>query len=63
PILWSAGAGASVMKRVAAPMIGGMITSTLLTLLVLPIAYKLTIGRRRLRPLSVPGPEEPEENR
>jgi Cu(I)/Ag(I) efflux system membrane protein CusA/SilA len=58
PIMWSAGAGASVMKRVAAPMIGGMITSTLLTLLVLPIVYRLTIGRRRLRPRSAPGPEE-----
>jgi Cu(I)/Ag(I) efflux system membrane protein CusA/SilA len=59
PIMWSAGAGASVMKRVAAPMIGGMVTSTLLTLLVLPIAYRLTIGRRRIRQqnLAAPSPE------
>jgi Cu(I)/Ag(I) efflux system membrane protein CusA/SilA len=49
PVMWSAGAGASVMKRVAAPMIGGMLTSALVTLLVLPIVYQLIIGRRRLR--------------
>src|ERR1044071_859993 len=36
PILWGTGTGASVMKRVAAPMVGGMISSTLLTLLVIP---------------------------
>ena len=36
PILWSEGAGADVMKRIAAPMVGGMVTSTLLVLLVLP---------------------------
>jgi outer membrane protein TolC len=49
PVMWSAGAGASVMKRVAAPMIGGMLTSALVTLLVLPIVYQIVIGRRRLR--------------
>ncbi|HWP02977.1 MAG TPA: CusA/CzcA family heavy metal efflux RND transporter, partial [Gemmatimonadaceae bacterium] len=41
PIMWSGGAGASVMKRIAAPMIGGMVSSTVLTLLVLPAAYSL----------------------
>jgi Cu(I)/Ag(I) efflux system membrane protein CusA/SilA len=49
PVMWSAGAGASVMKRVAAPMIGGMLTSALVTLLVLPIVYQIVIGRRRVR--------------
>ena len=39
PILWSTGAGSQVMKRIAAPMIGGMITSTLLTLIVIPAIY------------------------
>jgi Cu(I)/Ag(I) efflux system membrane protein CusA/SilA len=39
PIMWSEGTGASVMKRVAAPMIGGMLSSTLLTLLVMPVVY------------------------
>jgi Cu(I)/Ag(I) efflux system membrane protein CusA/SilA len=41
PILWSDGAGADVMKRIAAPMVGGMITSTLLTLIVIPAIYSL----------------------
>ncbi len=41
PIMWSEGAGADVMKRIAAPMVGGMITSTVLTLLVIPAIYSL----------------------
>jgi Cu(I)/Ag(I) efflux system membrane protein CusA/SilA len=41
PILWGSGTGASVMKRIAVPMVGGMLTSTLLTLLVLPAIYSL----------------------
>ena len=45
PILWGNGAGASVMKRIAAPMVGGMISSTLLTLLVIPVVYALVRER------------------
>ena len=45
PALWSQGAGASVMKRIAAPMVGGMVTSTILTLVVIPVIYYL--WRRR----------------
>jgi len=45
PIMWSTGAGASVMKRIAAPMIGGMVSSTILTLLVIPAIYSLWKGR------------------
>ena len=41
PILWSTGTGADVMKRIAAPMIGGMVTSTILTLVVIPAIYYL----------------------
>ena len=41
PIMWTTGAGADVMKRIAAPMIGGMVSSTLLTLLVIPVLYAL----------------------
>jgi copper/silver efflux system protein len=41
PIMWSTSAGADVMKRIAAPMIGGLITSFLLELLVYPAIYKL----------------------
>jgi copper/silver efflux system protein len=41
PILWGTGAGAGVMKRIAAPMVGGMISSTILTLIVIPAVYSL----------------------
>ena len=49
PALWAQGTGAEVMQRIAAPMIGGMITSTVLTLLVLPVLYFLW-RRRGLNP-------------
>ncbi len=45
PILWSQGTGADVMKRIAAPMVGGMITSTVLTLVVIPSIYLLWRSR------------------
>jgi Cu(I)/Ag(I) efflux system membrane protein CusA/SilA len=45
PLLWSDGAGAEIMKRVAAPMLGGLITSAFLTLEVIPVLY--TIWRTR----------------
>jgi copper/silver efflux system protein len=45
PIMWSHGTGADVMQRIAAPMVGGMITSTVLTLVVIPAVYLL--WRRR----------------
>ena len=41
PILWSGGTGADVMKRIAAPMVGGLVTSTVLTLMVIPAIYVL----------------------
>jgi copper/silver efflux system protein len=41
PILWGGGAGATVMRRIAAPMIGGMVSSSILTLLVIPAIYAL----------------------
>jgi Cu(I)/Ag(I) efflux system membrane protein CusA/SilA len=48
PILWGSGTGASVMKRIAAPMVGGMVTATLLTLIVIPVVY-LWWRERQLR--------------
>jgi Cu(I)/Ag(I) efflux system membrane protein CusA/SilA len=39
PIMWTTGTGADVMKRIAAPMIGGMVSSTILTLIVIPALY------------------------
>ena len=41
PILWSTGTGSEVMRRIAAPMVGGMVSSTLLTLIVIPALYAL----------------------
>ena len=49
PILWSQGAGADVMKRIAAPMVGGMVSSTVLTLVVIPAIYSLWKEREVLR--------------
>ena len=45
PILWSHGTGADVMKRIAAPMVGGVVTSALLELLVYPALYLVWKGR------------------
>jgi Cu(I)/Ag(I) efflux system membrane protein CusA/SilA len=39
--MWSTGAGSEIMQRIAVPMIGGMISSTLLTLIVIPAIYGL----------------------
>ena len=39
PIMWHHGTGAEVMQRIAVPMIGGMVSSTLLTLIVIPAIY------------------------
>ena len=46
PILWSTGTGSEVMRRIAAPMVGGMVSSTVLTLLVIPALYMLVKGWR-----------------
>jgi Cu(I)/Ag(I) efflux system membrane protein CusA/SilA len=45
PIMWGSGTGSDVMKRIAAPMIGGMISSTILTLVVIPALYALFKAR------------------
>ena len=45
PIMWSHGAGADVMKRIAAPMIGGIVTSFLLELVVYPVIFEIWRGR------------------
>ncbi|MBD3415284.1 MAG: CusA/CzcA family heavy metal efflux RND transporter [Candidatus Aminicenantes bacterium] len=46
PIMWGHGAGSQVMKRIAAPMVGGLITSTILTLIVIPAIYYVWRGRK-----------------
>jgi Cu(I)/Ag(I) efflux system membrane protein CusA/SilA len=45
PIMWSRGAGADIMKRIAAPMVGGVVTSALMELAVYPVIYYLWKGR------------------
>lgn len=50
PILWSTGAGSEVMQRIAVPMIGGMVSSTVLTLVVIPAVYGLVKGWRLATP-------------
>ena len=47
PILWSVGAGSEVMRRIAVPMVGGMLSSTFLTLIVIPAIYAFV----KLRPI------------
>jgi len=54
PIMWSHGAGADVMKRIAAPMIGGMVTSTILTLVIIPTIYYFWKGRELRRAAQLP---------
>jgi len=55
PIMWSHGTGAEVMQRIAVPMIGGMVSSTLLTLIVIPAIYavvkELAIRSARAAPM------------
>ncbi|MFZ5540641.1 MAG: efflux RND transporter permease subunit [Pseudomonadota bacterium] len=46
PIMWSTGAGSEVMRRIAAPMVGGMVSSTVLTLAVIPAIYALVMQWR-----------------
>jgi Cu(I)/Ag(I) efflux system membrane protein CusA/SilA len=59
PIMWGEGAGGSVMRRIAAPMIGGMVSSTLLTLVAIPALYLLwrrwELARAAARPSAFPG--------
>jgi Cu(I)/Ag(I) efflux system membrane protein CusA/SilA len=49
PLLWADGAGAEIMKRVAVPMLGGLATSAILTLEVLPVLYTIWRGRQLRR--------------
>ena len=45
PIMWGSGTGSEVMRRIAAPMVGGMISVTFLSLIVIPVLYALAKGR------------------
>jgi Cu(I)/Ag(I) efflux system membrane protein CusA/SilA len=52
PIVWGSGTGSEVMSRIAAPMLGGMLTAPLLSLFIVPAVYALM---RRGRPSGLPG--------
>jgi copper/silver efflux system protein len=52
PIMWSHGTGAEVMQRIAVPMIGGMVSSTALTLVVIPAIYAV-VKELGMRPTGV----------
>ena len=54
PILWAHGTGSEVMQRIAVPMIGGMVSSTVLTLVVIPAVYSLAKGWGLPRTVAVP---------
>jgi Cu(I)/Ag(I) efflux system membrane protein CusA/SilA len=56
PILWSTGTGSEVMRRIAVPMVGGMVSSTLLTLLVIPAIYAIVKGWRLPHRVEAPAP-------
>ena len=49
PIMWGSGTGSEVMQRIAAPMVGGMLTTTLLCLLVLPVIYGMVLQFKERR--------------
>lgn len=52
PIMWGAGTGSEVMQRIAAPMVGGMVTAPLLSMIVIPAAYLLIRRRSKPRPIT-----------
>jgi copper/silver efflux system protein len=58
PIMWSHGTGAEVMQRIAVPMIGGMVSSTLLTLIVIPAIYAVVKGATIRSPRLAPSMQQ-----
>ena len=59
PIMWATGTGSDVMKRIAAPMVGGIFTSFLLELAVYPVVYETWKWRREVRPAAGAEPPGP----
>ena len=55
PVMWSQGAGADVMKRIAAPMVGGVVTSFLLELLIYPVIFTVWKWHREVKPALAQG--------
>ncbi len=61
PLLWASGAGGSVMRRLAAPMIGGLGTAFILELLVLPALYYIVMGWQLRKQWNAPSPAGPDD--
>jgi copper/silver efflux system protein len=59
PIMWSHGTGAEVMQHIAVPMIGGMVSSTLLTLIVIPAIYAVVKSIAIRLPRLTPSLQQP----
>jgi Cu(I)/Ag(I) efflux system membrane protein CusA/SilA len=59
PIMWSHGTGSEVMQRIAVPMIGGMVSSTVLTLVVIPAIYAAIKGLAIPTSHSIPAHQRP----
>ena len=54
PIMWGTGTGSEIMRRIAAPMVGGMVTAPLLSMFVVPVAWLLwnrRVERMTLQPV------------
>jgi Cu(I)/Ag(I) efflux system membrane protein CusA/SilA len=58
PLFWGAGTGSEVMQRIAAPMVGGMLSAPLLSMLVIPAAYRLMRRRAEAVPAAAGDVEE-----
>jgi Cu(I)/Ag(I) efflux system membrane protein CusA/SilA len=58
PILWSPGTGWELMKRIAVPMVSGMVSSTMLTLIVIPAIYGVVKGWRLPNKVTAPTPDD-----
>ena len=63
PIMWGSGTGSETMRRIAAPMVGGLASATVLTLVVIPVVFALVRGRSFPKEASMPGGGLPGERR
>ena len=63
PVMWGTESGSEVMKRIAAPMVGGLVSSTILTLVIIPVVYdiwkRLVLYRRARQPVRALAPDGP----
>jgi Cu(I)/Ag(I) efflux system membrane protein CusA/SilA len=62
PIMWGSGTGSETMRRIAAPMVGGMVSATLLTLIVIPVVFEWVRGWQLTRAAASASQNESAEN-